>query len=215
MEMFAAESDVREEDIALHRIPFFLEPRYLEQPEGWSESHTERMVRKFGSQAAFDRVKKSHRLMPRANQAGLDEEGWSEEKLARRQQSSTLRAHRLVLWIDEKRGWQAAEEAYKALGHEHFVEGQMLNDMAVLRGAASAAGVDADEAEAYLRSPAGEDEVLTRVDHAHSLGIHSIPTLIVDGELLVSGAADAEEVLSTLRSARRTGGRVFAPRDSG
>jgi len=57
--------------------------------------------------------------------------------------------------------------------------------------------------------------VLTRVDHAHSLGIHSIPTLIVDGELLVSGAADAEEVLSTLRSARRTGGRVFAPRDSG
>jgi hypothetical protein len=63
------------------------------------------MVRKFGSLERFEQVKVAHRLMPRAREAGLHAEGWSDANLDRRRQSSTLRAHRLVLWIDRLQGW--------------------------------------------------------------------------------------------------------------
>ena len=35
--------------LELHRVPFFLEPWYVEHPRGWWETHTTRQVRKFGS----------------------------------------------------------------------------------------------------------------------------------------------------------------------
>ncbi len=195
---------------SLHRVPFFLESDYIDQPEGWWEPHETRMVRKFGSKEAFESVKVSHRLMPRAVEAGLDAEGWTEERLGKRRQSPTLRAHRLVAWIDGTRGWEAAEAAYKVLGHGHFVESALLNDMELLRAAAVAAGADADGAENYLRSDRGEAAVLSAVDAVHRLGIHSIPTLFINGRLVCSGAAGAEEVLSALRRAPRGAKRAFA-----
>ena len=76
MAAFAAEGGRAAE---LHRVPFFLEPAYSSQPEDWWEPHETRMVRKFGSKEAFERVKVSHRLMPRAAEAGLDGEGWTTE----------------------------------------------------------------------------------------------------------------------------------------
>ena len=39
---------------SLHRVPFFLESDYIDQPEGWWEPHETRMVRKFGSKEAFE-----------------------------------------------------------------------------------------------------------------------------------------------------------------
>mmetsp|Transcript_744 Transcript_744/g.2029 ORF Transcript_744/g.2029 Transcript_744/m.2029 type:complete len:216 (-) Transcript_744:405-1052(-) len=194
----------------LHRVPFFLEPDYNAMSEDWSESHESRMCRKFGSKDAFERVKVAHRLMPRAAAAGLSAEGWTEARLAARVQSSTLRAHRLVLWVERTRGWEAAEECYRVLGTCHFVESKRLNDLTVLRSAAEAAGVDADAAEAYLCSSDGEAEVLAAVDAVSRHGIHSIPTLCVNGQLVISGAASSEEVLAALCNADSIGCRLFA-----
>ena len=64
---------------------------------------------------------------------------------------------------------------------------------------------------AALRSDRGEAAVLSAVDAVHRLGIHSIPTLFINGRLVCSGAAGAEEVLSALRRARRGAKRTFAP----
>lgn len=183
----------------LHRVPFFLEPWYAQQPDEFWEPHETRMVRKFGSREAFEQVKLSHRLMPRACEAGLDVEGWTEERLAQRRQSSTLRAHSLIRWLDETRGWEAAEVAYAVLTNGHFVEGGLINDLLLLRAAAVAAGADADEAEAYLRAGKGESAVMASAKAVQRFGIHSIPALFVGGTLCVSGAAAADEVLSALR----------------
>lgn len=195
MERFTAATSVPME---LHRVPFFLEPDYASRPEGFSESHYARMTRKFGSIEAFERVKAAHRLMPRAEEAGLDEDGWSNANLDRRQQSSTLRAHRLVLWVDAKLGWHASERAYAHLNHAHFVDGGLLNEMALLRGAAASAGADADEAEAFLRGTQGEREVWRTVDTLGQMGVHSIPTLIINGEVVASGAASEDDYLRAL-----------------
>ena len=210
MDRFAAENSGV--SLELRRVPFFLEPSYTEKPENWSESHYERMTRKFGSVEAFEQVKVAHRLMPRATEAGLDATGWSNENLDRRQQSSTMRAHRLVLWIDAKCGWERAELAYAHLNHAHFVEGAVLNDMALLRAAAAAAGVDADEAEAFLRSDRGVEEVWRTISTLDRLGVHSIPTLIVQGQVVAQGAEREDAYLEALRAAGRQAARHGASR---
>lgn len=43
--------------VHMHRVAFFLEPAYLSQSSDFSETHTARMLRKFGSKEAFERVK--------------------------------------------------------------------------------------------------------------------------------------------------------------
>jgi predicted DsbA family dithiol-disulfide isomerase len=215
MDAFLAEREKESQPIALqvHRVPFFLEPGYMEQPDDWWESHNTRMVRKFGSQEAFDQVKVAHRLMPRATDAGLDADGWSNENLDNRKQSSTLRAHRLIAWLDLTVGWEKAELAYAHLHQCHFVERGLLNDLAVLTAAAEKAGVDAATAESFLKSDEGVAAVLRTVDAVHARGIHSIPDLWIDGRPALSGAAGRDDVLAALRHAAKnvTGVRSFKP----
>ena len=58
----------------------------------------------------------------------------------------------------------------------------------------------------------GKKEVLALSDRVLSLGIHSIPTLIVDGALLLSGAQRSDAVLAALERAvdqGPTGKRIF------
>lgn len=84
----------------IYRVPFFLEPDYIIKPNNFWESHDTRMIRKFGSKEAFERVKIQHRLVPRAMEAGLTESfGFTEENLSKRKQSSTLNAHRLIQYV--------------------------------------------------------------------------------------------------------------------
>ena len=84
----------------VRRVPFFLEPDYVHQGENFVESHDTRMLRKFGSMEAFDRFKKSHGLIPRGKEVGLDAScGYTQANLTRRVQSSTLRSHRLVYYL--------------------------------------------------------------------------------------------------------------------
>ena len=49
-------------DFQLYRVPFFLEPEYLTKPDDFWEPHNERMIRKFGSLEAFERVRNAHGL---------------------------------------------------------------------------------------------------------------------------------------------------------
>ena len=111
-------------DFVLCRVPFFLEPGYLSEPDSFRESHEERMIKKFGSKDAFERVKKSHNLgcssasdtvmrlhaaqsyvlllytVGRGREAGLTAEmGFTQDNLTRRIQSATLRSHRLVYFV--------------------------------------------------------------------------------------------------------------------
>ena len=88
-----------------------------------------------------------------------------------------------------------------AQGVAHFVNQQLLDDDDVLVRAAEAVGVSGAEAAAFLNSDDAEDAVFRAVDHVHALGVHSIPTLLIDGRLALSGAARFDEVLAELRAA--------------
>jgi predicted DsbA family dithiol-disulfide isomerase len=212
MAQLAEECDGASVRIELHRVPFFLEPWYIDEADDFWEPHYTRQTRKFGSVEAFERVKAAHQLMPRAIEAGLDAEGWTDENLDNRRQSSTLRAHRLIRWIDETKGWEKAEAAYACLHAEHFVKRGLLNDIQVLTRAAVSAGVDAASAEAFLRSDELASTILKLADDVHRMGIHSIPTLFINGRPALSGAAGKQDVLDALRQARSghaAGSRCF------
>ena len=54
----------------------------------------------------------------------------------------------------------------------------------------------------------GKREVLALSDRVLSMGIHSIPTLIVDGTLLISGAQTSDVVLAALERVAAKGATI-------
>jgi hypothetical protein len=60
----------------------------MNKPDDFTETHDTRMIRKFGSQKAFDRVKISQALVPRGEEVGLDIIGFIQDNLDKRIQSS-------------------------------------------------------------------------------------------------------------------------------
>lgn len=139
-------------EFQLHRVPFFLEDRYLKESDDFRESHQDRMVRKFGSAEAFNAFKARHGLVSRANEVGLS---WDEETLSNRIQSSTLKSHRLVQWISRQYSLEHAEKFFTVLNRRHFCEGGALNDLSVLLSSAEEAGIDTTEANIFLASKKG------------------------------------------------------------
>lgn len=207
-------------DIKLHRVPFFLEPGYINKPDTFTESHDDRMTRKFGSLEAFNRVKAQHALIPRGMEVGLDASvGFTQEQLDKRVQSSTLASHRLVLFVEQQHGVQASEKLYDQLNQRHFLQAGVLNDRTLLSASISSIGLSDEQVQAlerFLDDPQrGREVTLELYQRTQSLGIDSIPTLVVDGQYMMSGAAQASEVERVLRRAIAhglTGSRAFEAR---
>lgn len=182
------------------RVPFFLEPGYPED-EAFAETNRVRLVRKWGGVAGWEAQKQRHGLKERALAAGIVQP-IDLDRLA----SSTMASHRLVQWVSRTKGLDASERLYDALNELHFLEGRKLNDAAMLAAAAAEhAGVDAAEARRFLASNEGREQISRSLAVAARFGIHSIPKFIVDGELLLDGAAHAEEHVRVFREIERRG----------
>ena len=96
----------------------------------------------------------------------------------------------------------ASEELYDELNHRHFTQGAILNDMDMLLDCAETilGPPGRDQCETFLGLDTGVDAVLQTVSNVHQMGIHSIPTLVVDGgAIVISGAERAEGVAHALR----------------
>ena len=203
-------------DFQLRRVPFFLEPGYIKKSPDFQESHEERMIRKFGSLEAFNQVKAAHGLIPRGAEVGLDASvGFTQEQLDLRVQSSTLASHRLVLYVTEKCGMTKAEAFYDALNQEHFLKAGVLNDYSLLESCLKVvlSKEELPDALEYLHSTRGVKETLFLYQKTQELGVSSIPTLVIDGRFMVSGAAQAGEIFSAIKDAidsGPTGSRAFA-----
>ena len=175
------------------------------------------MVRKFGSMEQFDRVKKAHGLIPRGAAVGLDAScGFHQRQLDKRVQSSTMNSHRLILFVAEKHGLEQCETLYSELNRRHFTEAGVLNDKTMLieaMGVLHLDEIELIEAITFLNDDKlGYDVVMEYVRRVADLGVHSIPTLIVDGRLSASGAQTSENVLNLFERAVEsgvTGGRLF------
>mmetsp|Transcript_12881 Transcript_12881/g.32639 ORF Transcript_12881/g.32639 Transcript_12881/m.32639 type:complete len:241 (+) Transcript_12881:120-842(+) len=182
------------------RVPFFLEPGYPEAEE-FEETNRTRLVRKWGGPRQWAQQKDRHDLKGRALDAGITDK-INLDRLA----SNTLKSHRLVQWVSRTRGLDASEKLYDALNVLHFIGGRKLNDMSMLVAAAAEhAGIDEAATRTFLDSNDGRAQIESALELAHRFGIHSIPKFIIDGELLLDGAANADQHLSVFREIERRG----------
>lgn len=108
---------------------------------------------------------------------------------------NTFEAHRLI-WLAGELGAQDA--VVEALFRAYFHEGRNTGEREVLVEAAASAGLDGCKVEELLTSGAGAAEVRAELDRARATGIDSVPTIMLAGRVLASGAVPAERLAETI-----------------
>ncbi|MGH9185308.1 MAG: DsbA family protein, partial [Acidimicrobiales bacterium] len=111
-------------------------------------------------------------------------------------------AHRLLTWALAA-GTPADQHALKGrLLRAYFTEHRDIADHAVLARLADEAGLDAASASAVLASGRFSDEVRTAEAAGAELGIHAVPTYLIEGTFAIPGAQDPEAFRDLLQRAR-------------
>jgi predicted DsbA family dithiol-disulfide isomerase len=102
---------------------------------------------------------------------------------------NTLDAHRVIHWA-EAEGVQT--KVKMALFARYFDRGEDLGDHAVLAGAAAEAGMDGAMVARLLAGDADRAEVKAEADAAPAVGVTGVPTFLIGGRYVVTGAQPAE-----------------------
>jgi predicted DsbA family dithiol-disulfide isomerase len=113
---------------------------------------------------------------------------------------NTLDAHRLV-WFGGTKGRQNA--VMEAVFSAYFTAGRDIGDRAALIACATEAGLDEQEAAAFLDSETVVQEI-HRADYAaRKAGVSGVPSFFLDGYALFSGSMPAETMATALRRGRQ------------
>jgi predicted DsbA family dithiol-disulfide isomerase len=108
---------------------------------------------------------------------------------------NTFDAHRLI-WLAGKMGVQDA--MVETLFRGYFSEGRDIGDETVLATLASEAGIDRARAEALFAGTEGSAEVAAEEEVAMRAGLSGVPTFVLEGRVLFSGAQSPELIAQAL-----------------
>jgi predicted DsbA family dithiol-disulfide isomerase len=158
--------------------PFQLNPDM--PPEGMDRKAY--LAAKFGAAAPAERIYAS--IAAAGAGVGID---FAFERI--RRTPNTRDAHRLIRLAGAE---GRADAAVEALFRSHFIDGRDIGNRAVLADIASEVGLDRDETQRWLESPAAVEEVLAEDRGARRLGINAVPCFVFAGQYAVSGAQDPE-----------------------
>jgi predicted DsbA family dithiol-disulfide isomerase len=111
---------------------------------------------------------------------------------------NTRDAHRVIRLAGEK-GVQGA--VVEALFTAYFHEGRDIGALDVLADVGASAGLDRQEVAAMLAGERLAAEVAGDLERARRLGISGVPTVLIRGETLFSGALDPAMMAARLRAA--------------
>jgi predicted DsbA family dithiol-disulfide isomerase len=121
--------------------------------------------------------------------------------------ANTLPAHRLLV-LAHREGVQSALK--ERLMAAYFTDGLDIGDAEVLLDTAAAAGLDRDQAGAWLADDGGADEVAESLLFAADNGIASVPTFVLDRRVALPGAQDPDTIVRVLtRLAERDGPQLL------
>jgi predicted DsbA family dithiol-disulfide isomerase len=172
--------------VELHFRPFELNPDMPAEGKDASEY----LARKYGLTA--EQVAQNRRLIAERGAAV----GFAFGERAR--VWNTFDAHRLLHWA----GLQGAffqRELKRALLRAYHGRGENPGARDVLLRLAGEVGLDIDAAREVLDSGRFADEVRSQQDHYRQLGIHSVPSVIVDDRHLIQGGQPPEVFEQALR----------------
>ncbi len=170
--------------VELHFQPFELNPGL--EPEG--RDIVEYLGQKYGK-SPHDIAQTQAMIRERGAAVGFD---FGERKRT----WNTFDAHRLLYWAG-LRGRQ--RELKHALLQAYHGEGRNPGAPEVLLDCARAVGLDEAEAKAVIESDSYADEVRAQMRHFQQLGIHAVPSVIIDGRHLIQGGQPPEVFERALR----------------
>ncbi len=165
-------------DLELTWRPFQLNP---EMPPGGMDRQRY-LELKFGGPAGAKQTYDNVRQAGRAE--GID---FAFEAIERT--PNTLDSHRLIRLAGEA-GRQDA--VVQALFDAYFLEAQDIGDHEVLGAAAERAGLDPEEVRAYLAGDEDLETVRGEDAQARRIGIQGVPTYVLNGKYVLSGAHPPE-----------------------
>ena len=102
---------------------------------------------------------------------------------------NTLAAHRVIHWAGAE-GVQT--RVAMGLFARYFEGGEDLGDPAVLAEAATEAGMDGAAVARLLAGDAGRAQVRAEAAEAQAMGVTGVPTFLIGGRYVVTGAQPAE-----------------------
>jgi predicted DsbA family dithiol-disulfide isomerase len=170
----------------IHFQPFELNPQM--PPEG--EEIVAHLTRKYGITPA-DIARNSEAIRQRGESVGFV---FGQGKRTRTY--NTFDAHRLLYWADIE-GRQ--RELKHALLRAYFTDGEDPSDHDVLIRVAGEVGLDPATAREILASDRYAIEVRERERFCQQLGIHAVPSVIIDDGHLIQGGQPVEEFERVLR----------------
>ncbi len=176
-------------DVDLHFQPFELNPG---MPPG-GEDTIEHLARKYQISPAQIEQNQQH-LYQRGAEAGFHFTPGARKRIY-----NTFDAHRLLHWAAETAGADAQHRLKRALLKAYFTDGLDPSDPAVLRAAATAAGLDGAQAASVIAGTDYAEAVRASEQRYLDQGIHSVPSVIVNGRYLVQGGQPAEVFEQALR----------------
>eukprot|EP01082_Thalassiosira_pseudonana_P001333 g531.t1 g531 contig10:236691-237535(-) len=198
---------------AVLRVPFFLEPNYPED-KPFVESNRERLVKKWGGKAGWERQKRNHDLKGRGLAAGIPH--FNLDRLA----SNSMASHRLIQHVGKRYGLNVSEALYDRLNVYYFVEGNALNDRPLLAKVAAQCLSDTiaqsdhtitttpmseEEILSFLNGDEGRTEIHNALQALNQLGVHGIPKFIIEGSRIVDGAAGPDVFVQIFREIEQRG----------
>lgn len=173
-----------EVSVQLQLQPFELNPGM--PPGGEDLAHY--VTRKYGASPA-DLAARQALIRQRAAEVGL-------QFGPRTRVWNTFDAHRLLQWAAGE-GHQL--ELKRELLAAYHGRGENPGSPDVLLRAARTAGLDVERAREVLERNEFADEVRARIRHWESLGIHSVPSVIIDDRHLIQGGQPVEVFERALR----------------
>jgi predicted DsbA family dithiol-disulfide isomerase len=173
-----------EVQVELHLQPFELNPDM--PPEGEDLAHY--MARKYGSRSE-EQAERQALIRQRGAEVGFTFG-------LRTRVFNTFEAHRLLHWA-ALQGRQL--ELKHALLAAYHGRGENPGSHEVLLRLAGEAGLDVERARAVLESGEFAAEVRAKARHWQALGIHSVPSVIIDERHLIQGGQPVEVFENALR----------------
>lgn len=138
--------------------------------------------------AKFGGTERAERQYERIRATGREEGIDFRFELIRRT-PNTVDSHRL-LRLAEYSGVQ--NTVSELLFDAYFLRGRDIGRHETLVGIADAAGINADEAAAYLRGDQDRAEIVEEDERARLSGVNGVPCFIIEGQYAVSGAQSPE-----------------------
>jgi predicted DsbA family dithiol-disulfide isomerase len=158
--------------------PFQLNP---DMPKAGMDRR-EYLAAKFGGPARVDAAEA--RINQFAAEAGLEIDWRGVTRVP-----NTIDAHRLIHWAGiEGRQTPVVAALFRAYWREH----RDIGDRATLAEIAGEAGLDAEMVRELLAGDADTADIVARDEHSRSRGVDGVPTFVIAGRHVVTGAQPAE-----------------------